>query len=182
MPHLVQMDRKYSKKGMVLIGAEMQGSASESIKKVADDNKLRFTVTKGLFGPNLGGGGLPHMAVFGVDGNLVYSGHPSNPETEKAIKSALKDVKEGPPTGTGKDYSVKTKYLIDERTWTDADGKKLVAALVSFVGSKGKFRFKNGREFNYEISKLSTEDQELIKSKTGYEPIEEEEEERIFDF
>ena len=54
MPHLVQMDRKYSKKGMVLIGAEMQGSASESIKKVADDNKLRFTVTKGLFGPNLG--------------------------------------------------------------------------------------------------------------------------------
>ena len=82
----------------------------------------------------------------------------------------------------GSEMCIRDRYLIDERTWTDADGKKLVAALVSFVGSKGKFRFKNGREFNYEISKLSTEDQGLIKSKTGYEPIEEEEEERIFDF
>ena len=167
---------------MVLIGAEMQGSATEAIQKVANDNKLKFTVTKGLSGPNLGGGGLPHMVVFGVDGNLVYSGHPNNPETEKAIKSALKDVREGVSTGSGKNYSLKTKYLIDERTWTDAEGKELVAALVSFVGSKGKFRLKNGREFHYEISKLSTEDQGLIKTKTGYEPKVEEEEERIFDF
>ena len=36
MPHLVQMDRKYAKKGMVLVGAEVQGSNDEKIKEVID--------------------------------------------------------------------------------------------------------------------------------------------------
>ncbi|HAA88207.1 MAG TPA: hypothetical protein DCE22_08115 [Verrucomicrobiales bacterium] len=180
MPHLVQMDKKYSKKGMVLIGAEVQGSASEAIEKAVDDHKIKFTVTKGVSGPRLSGG-IPHMAVFGVDGNLVYHGHPSNPDTEKAIKTALKDVKEGDLSGSaeslGTDPFAKPKYLVNERTWTNADGRKLVAALISLEGVKGKFRFRNGRQFEYDISKLSADDQELIKTKTGTEPEEEEEEE-----
>ena len=183
MPHLVQMDRKYSKKGMVLIGAEVQGSAPDAIEKAVDDHKLKFTVTKGVSGPNLSNG-IPHMAVFGVNGDLVYHGHPSNPETEKAIKTALKDVKEdlSGSTGSGTDPFAKPKYLVDERTWTNADGRKLVAALISLEGGKGKFRFRNGRVFDYDISKLSTVDQELIKGKTESEEEEEEEEEDRFDF
>ena len=200
MPHLVQMDRKYSKKGMVLIGAEVQGSAPDAIEKAVDDHKLKFTVTKGVSGPSLSNG-IPHMAVFGVDGNLVYHGHPSNPETEKAIKTALKDVKEGGLSDSGDsgaDPFARPKYLVDERTWTNADGRKLVASLISLQGGKGKFRFKNGREFDYDISKLSANDQKLIQSKSGSEAEtetetetgtgteteeeEEEEEENRFDF
>ncbi|NCG27335.1 MAG: hypothetical protein GWP42_07320, partial [Verrucomicrobiales bacterium] len=179
MPHLVQMDRKYSKKGMVLIGAEVQGSAPDAIEKAVDDHKLKFTVTKGVSGPSLSNG-IPHMAVFGVDGNLVYHGHPSNPETEKAIKTALKDVKDGglsDSAESGTDPFARPKYLVNERTWTNADGRKLVAALISLDGEEGKFRFTNGREFDYDISKLSTDDQELIQSKSGSETEEEEEEE-----
>ena len=164
---------------MVLIGAEVQGSAPEAIEKAVDDHKIKFTVTKGVSGPRLSGG-IPHMAVFGVDGDLVYHGHPSNPETEKAIKTALKDVKEGDLAGSassGTDPFARPKYLVNERTWTNADGRKLVAALISLEGGKGKFRFRNGREFEYDISKLSTDDQDLIKSKAATEPEEEEEEE-----
>ena len=36
-------------------------------------------------------------------------------------------------------------------------------------GQVGKFRFSNGRTFNYDITKLSTDDQSLIKEKSGKE-------------
>ena len=92
----------------------------------------------------------------------------------------MKDVKEGDLSGSaeslGTDPFAKPKYLVNERTWTNADGRKLVAALISLEGVKGKFRFRNGRQFEYDISKLSADDQELIKTKTGTEPEEEEDE------
>jgi hypothetical protein len=78
---------------------------------------------------------------------------------------------------SGTDPFARPKYLVNERTWTNADGRKLVAALISLDGEEGKFRFTNGREFDYDISKLSTDDQELIQSKSGSETEEEEEEE-----
>ena len=91
----------------------------------------------------------------------------------------MKDVKEGSLSGSaesGTDPFARPKYLVNERTWTNADGRKLVAALISLEGAKGKFRFRNGRQFEYDISKLSADDQELIKTKTGTEPEEEEDE------
>ena len=90
MPHLVQMDKKYSKKGMVLIGAEVQGSVEDKINEIIDEHKVQFTVTKGVSGPNLSNA-IPHMAVFSTKGDLVFNGHPNN--AEKAIKTALKMLK-----------------------------------------------------------------------------------------
>ena len=87
MPHLVQMNKKYSKKGMVLIGAEVQGSAEDKINEIIDEHKVQFTVTKGIIGPNLSNS-IPHMAVFATNGDLVFNGHPNN--AEKAIKIAKK--------------------------------------------------------------------------------------------
>ena len=174
MPHLVQMDKKYSKKGMVMVGAEVQGSSPDAIKKMAADHKLQFTITKGISGPSLSRG-IPHTAVFDVKGELVYHGHPSNPATEKAIKDALKDAT--PDTASaGNDPFAKPKYLVDERTWTDKEGRTLKAAMISLEGNNGKFRFPNGRTFNFDITKLSEEDQTLIKGKTGTASKETEEE------
>ncbi|MFP6873161.1 MAG: hypothetical protein VCA55_06580 [Verrucomicrobiales bacterium] len=173
MPHLVQMDKKYSKKGMVLVGAEVQGSSPDAIKKMAADHKLQFTITKGISGPSLSNG-IPHMAVFNVKGDLVYHGHPSNPATEKAIKDALKDATPPDTATAGNDPFAKPKYLVDERTWTNTDGKTLKAAMISLKDNIGKFRFPNGRTFNFDITKLSEQDQTLIKSKAGTPPGEEE--------
>ena len=173
MPHLVQMDKKYSKKGMVLIGAEVQGSAEDKINEIIDEHKVKFTVTKGVSGPNLSNA-IPHMAVFSTKGDLVFNGHPNN--AEKAIKTALKDVKEESSSDESSFFS-KPKYLIDERTWTNSEGKKLKAALISLEGEVGKFRFSNGRTFNYDITKLSAEDQGLIKDTTNENADDEDEDE-----
>ena len=151
---------------MVMIGAEVQNSSPEAIAKIANSHKLKFTLTKGIRGPRLSNG-IPHTAVFDVKGNLVFNGHPSNPATENAIKAALKDATPPSTDSAGNSFFNKPKYLVDERTWTNADGKTLKAAMVSLNGKTGKFRFPNGRTFNYDITKLSEDDQSLIKEKAA---------------
>ena len=149
-----------------MIGAEIQNSSPEAIAKIANSHKLKFTLTKGIRGPRLYNG-IPHTAVFDVKGNLVFNGHPSNPATEKAIKNALKEATPPNTDSSGNSFFNKPKYLVDERTWTNADGKTLKAAMVSLSGKTGKFRFPNGRMFNYDITKLSEDDQLLIKEKAA---------------
>ena len=149
-----------------MIGAEIQNSSPEAIAKIANSHKLKFTLTKGIRGPRLYNG-IPHTAVFDVKGNLVFNGHPSNPATEKAIKDALKEATPPNTDSSGNSFFNKPKYLVDERTWTNADGKTLKAAMVSLSGKTGKFRFPNGRMFNYDITKLSEDDQLLIKEKAA---------------
>ena len=151
---------------MVMIGAEIQNSSPEAIAKIANSHKLKFTLTKGIRGPRVYNG-IPHTAVFDVKGNLVFNGHPSNPATEKAIKDALKEATPPNTDSSGNSFFNKPKYLVDERTWTNADGKTLKAAMVSLSGKTGKFRFPNGRMFNYDITKLSEDDQLLIKEKAA---------------
>ncbi len=165
MPHLVQMDKKYAKKGMVMIGAEVQGSDSGSIKKILDEHKVEFPVVSGVRGPSLSRG-IPHTAVFDVGGKLVHHGHPSDPATEKAIKAALKEAK-ADDAGAADDIFAKPTHLVEERQWKNAEGKTLTAALVSLEGNTGTFRFPNGRIFKYDIGKLSDEDQALIKEKAA---------------
>ena len=149
-----------------MIGAEIQNSSPEAIAKIANSHKLKFTLTKGIRGPRIYNG-IPHTAVFDVKGNLVFNGHPSNPATEKAIKDALKEATPPNTDSSSNSFFNKPKYLVDERTWTNADGKTLKAAMVSLSGKTGKFRFPNGRMFNYDITKLSEDDQLLIKEKAA---------------
>ena len=51
------------------------------------------------------------------------------------------------------------------RTWTNSDGKPLVASVTDIQEGKVTFRLRNGKTIPYEISKLSEKDQELIKAK-----------------
>ena len=53
--------------------------------------------------------------------------------------------------------------LIANRSWTNSEGKAIEAALVEVVGTTGHFKFPNGRKFEYDVTKLSEADQELIK-------------------
>ncbi|MGK0185154.1 MAG: hypothetical protein ACI9R3_000929 [Verrucomicrobiales bacterium] len=165
MPHLVQMDRRYSKKGLLIIGAESQKSSVKDIQKIVDEYRVKFPITKGASGP-ISTGGIPHMFVFDTKGKLVFAGHPGNADAEKAIKKALKGTtaSEG-STADGKDSALdvfQRKELVAERSWTNSDGKELVAALTSLSGSTGTFRRPDGRTFEYDITNLSEDDQKVI--------------------
>jgi hypothetical protein len=159
MPHLVQMDRRYSKKGLVLIGAESQNSTTEDIQGIVKKNKIKFPITKGATGP-IDLEGIPHMVVFDTKGALVFSG--ASRDAEKAIKKALKGATPAEEKGSSTSNLFDRKELIAERTWTDAEGRELKAALTSLSGNIGIFRRRDGRTFDYDITKLSEEDQNAI--------------------
>ncbi|MBK1855360.1 TlpA family protein disulfide reductase [Verrucomicrobiaceae bacterium 5K15] len=158
MPHISKLHKRYSAKGLMLVAAESQGSTTEAIDKVVKKNRLECSVTKFVRGPKLSSG-LPHMAVFDVDGNLVFSGRPGD-EADRVIKKELKrasgDVAESEDTSA-------SGPLVKNRTWTNANGRTMSAMLVSLEGNTGTFRKVGGTPFDYDITKLSEADQEMIR-------------------
>jgi hypothetical protein len=155
------MDKKYGKQGLRILAPEVQGSPVAAIEALAKKHKITYPIMKGTTNPpSLNG--IPHSVVFNAAGEVVFEGHPMSPDFDKSIKAALKDVKldDG---GGGDDGGLFAKPLIAQRTWTNTEGKPLVAAVLAVEGEKVKFKLKNGQETNYPIAKLSEEDQELIK-------------------
>jgi len=156
------MDKSYSKKGLVIVAPEMQGSSSADIEKVVKAHKIGYAITKTISGPSLGNS-IPRIAVFDTTGKLVFAGHPADDGAEKAIKAALKGVNgEASPSG-GSSIFDKKEPLVAERSWTNADGKVIKATLISLDGDTGHFKFPSGKPFDYDIKKLSDADQEVIK-------------------
>lgn len=169
MPHLVQMDKKYAKKGLQLIGAHVQEATDEELTDIIKKYKIGFPIATKVNSP-VPSNGIPHMIVFGADGNLVFAGHPSSADAEKAIKSALKKV--GDPGGDSDDsdssvLAARAEVLVELRTWSNAEGKTMKAKLLSVENGTGKFAFADGRKFDYALDKLSEEDQKIIADKTA---------------
>jgi hypothetical protein len=172
MPQLVALHKKNEDKGMQVIGFHVQNAPDEEVKEVVKKYKIKFPVTKGGNGPSKGNG-IPHTLVFNNAGNLVFEGHPADPEFDKAVKKALKEVaaSAAPASGlapkpAGSSSSIKPAkpaVLLAERSWTNADGKVMMAALVSVDGDNAKFKKKDGNIFTYPISKLVADDQAAIK-------------------
>ena len=170
MPKINDIAKRYDGKGLMVIGAESQGSSEEDVAKIVKQYKLKFPVTAGSTHP-LSFSGIPHSAVFAADGTMLFEGHPGDKEFDRAIREAVKsaggDAKEGSSTSAtaSSSSSITAKSggpLVAERTWTNADGKPLAAALVKVENGVGTFRRKNGTTFTYDIAKLSSSDQELI--------------------
>jgi hypothetical protein len=174
------MDKKYSKKGMTLVAPEVQGSSVEDIAAMAKDRKLKYAITKSISGPSLSNG-IPHMAVFDTKGKLVFTGHPMSGDAEKAIKTALKDVKASDDSSDGGSIfdrpSSKPTNLVEKRSWTNSEGKSITATLISLDADTGHFQFPNGKKFDYDITKLSADDQEVIKAAAAAGEAEGEEDE-----
>lgn len=162
MPHLVQMEKKYAKKGLTIVAPEVQGSSVEAIEEMAEDKKLNYTITKSIRGPSLSRG-IPSMAVFNTKGKLIFVGHPMSRDAEKVVKDALKEVTSTDSDSGSSSIFDKPKNLIEERSWTNSEGKAITATLVSLEGDTGHFKFPNGKKFDYDITKLSADDQTVIK-------------------
>lgn len=158
IPHLVSLDKRYKDDGLVIIAPESQGSSAESIKKIMEKNKVKYTVTSGCSGPaNVRG--LPHAVVCNRQGDVVFEGNPGNPGFETAIRKSLKE--DGGSSSEAAETS--TGPIVELRTWTNQEGKTIKAALLSVEDGKAKLRLSNSTVTYYEIDKLSESDQEIIK-------------------
>ena len=93
LPDLAKMAKSGEKKGLVVVGFECQNSSKEAILKVLKSARVQYPVMTGASAPG-GTGGIPHVCVFDVTGKLVFNGNPHDEDFEKAVKKALRDVKE----------------------------------------------------------------------------------------
>ncbi len=163
MPMFNSLAKRHESKGLKIIGAHSQSATDEEVQKVVKSLKIKFPVTAGARHP-LQFNGIPHSAVFAADGTMLFEGHPGDKDFDRAVRDALKTA--SPAKGkTTDDAPATTKPagpLVAERTWTNAEGKPLAAALVTVENGQGTFRRKDGTTFRYAIDKLSSADQELI--------------------
>ncbi len=118
---------------------------------------------------------LPYLIVFSSDltrpiqsvsmARLAKEGRTAASEVRKKIKE---EGVEGNAPQVNQDDDAdedEEKDLTEMLTWTNTEGKKIRAAVVSADDTKVLFRMSNGKEINYDISKLSQRSQDIIKER-----------------
>lgn len=170
LPHLAELYDKNKDKGLVVIGAESQGSQDGEIKKVIGKAKVTYPVVKGADGP-IQVSGIPHAFVFDSQGELVWDGNPLGGDMERVVSKALAALK-----ASGKSSSVSpvstNAVLIPTRSWTNADGKIITAAVKRADNGKVTFLMPNCSEIQYPLEKLSRESRDAIVEALGKNPAE----------
>lgn len=171
MPHLVQMDKKYAKKGLALIGVHRQTATDEELKKVIKDYKIEFPIVKSG-GTPIESRGIPHMFVFNTEGAMIFSG--DSEKAEDVIRKELRKAKPDADSSFDSSSSLlsgRPKELFELRAWKNSEGKEMKASLVSVKDGVGSFKFANGKAFEYPLSKLSQESQDEVTEKLKEETI-----------
>lgn len=157
LPHLAELYKRNKEKGLVMIGAESQGSSKDEIEPLIDKAKVEYTITDGADGP-IEVTGIPHIFVFDRAGELVFHGNPADADFEKSVKRALREgggaASEAPAASTGP--------LIPSRDWTNAQGQKITASVKSADDTKVVFQLANGKVVEYDLTKLSDDSRETI--------------------
>ena len=106
--------------------------------------------------------------VFNRFGEMVYHGRPADEEFERAVKKALRE--DGPAdTGAGSGDEEDAVPLIASRSWTNADGREIRAAVKSVDETSVTFQMSNGKDVVYPLEKLSKESREAITAATTEE-------------
>lgn len=168
MPGLEALYKRNRSKGFVIVGVHAQSASREEIKTVVKNRKVTFPIVENGNSP-VPFDSIPRSFVFDAAGKLLYTGHPDSKDFDRAVRDAIKTVN---PTGEVPDpFRPKTAPstpkpdgpLVEERTWTAANGNTLVATLLSVENGVGKFKKRTGSTFTYEIAKLSSTDRDVIR-------------------
>jgi thiol-disulfide isomerase/thioredoxin len=158
MPHLADLDKNYRGDGLVIIGAECQGSSKDDIEAIVKKAEVEFTITERANGP-IEFSGIPRCHLFGRDGKLIYDGFPDEEKLKSAIRKALKEGG-GEPAKKTEDPN---KPLVASRAWTNSEGKSITAAVKSVDDAKVVFIMTNGKEVTYPLDKLSESSKNDLK-------------------
>lgn len=91
LPEMQRLAKSGEKKGLVVVGLEAQNSSKEAILKVLKSARVSYPVMQG---GNIGvpHNGIPHAAIYGVDGKLLWHGHPADDDFKRKVKEAMKAV------------------------------------------------------------------------------------------
>lgn len=88
IPHLNEVYEKHRKDGLVVLSLTDQ--SREHVEAFMKDRPMRHTVgVRSKTASEYGVTGIPQAFVVGRDGKLVWRGHPSSADFEKAIAEAL---------------------------------------------------------------------------------------------
>ena len=93
LPDLAKMAKSGEKRGLVVIGLERQQSSKEDILKVIKTAKVEYPIMSGGLAPG-NTGGIPHVCVFDTTGKLVFNGNPHDEDFERAVKKAMRAIKD----------------------------------------------------------------------------------------
>ena|SRR5437773_9665019 len=101
-PHLVRWHNSYAEKGLTILDLD-DGSADtlDDLKKEVEHDKLPFAILWDKDGKNVATykvEGMPAAYLIGVDGKVVWEGHPNAKQSEAdkleaKIKTELEKVK-----------------------------------------------------------------------------------------
>jgi thiol-disulfide isomerase/thioredoxin len=94
LPHIEKIAKRNRDK-MLVFGAHSQGGTDAEVGAVVKQHGLSYTITQGVSSP-VQTRGIPHVFLFDTKGALVFSGHPADPEMERAVRKATTAA-----TGTG---------------------------------------------------------------------------------
>lgn len=162
LPHLAAMEKSNRDKGLIIIGAESQGSSKDDIKPLIEKAGVEYTITEGAEGP-IEVTTIPRAFVFDATGKLVYDGNPLGKEFEDSVTKALSTVTASEPAAAAAP-AASTGPLIAMQAWTNSDGREIKAAVKKVDGSNVTFQMADGREVTYPLAKLSADSRGVIEA------------------
>lgn len=160
LPHLAKMDKKFRDDGLIIIGAESQGSSAEQMEPLLKKAKVEYTIVEGARGP-VQVSGIPRVFVFDSEGAMVFDGRPSGGDFEDAVKDALKGAEPAEEEKSASKFKLASN-LIEQSSWTNTEGQTIRAAVKKADESTVTFVMTNGKIVDYALEKLSAESQEII--------------------
>jgi len=156
--HLIASHCQRGDKDATLAGLKEKGW-EEAMENVSVMSQTRFDDVPITY--------VPYYLIFDHTGKLRFH-HMAGPyhggngdQYQKEVEALLKEVAsaDAPKASPGR--------LTESRTWTNKDGKEMVAALLRVEGEKAKFLRADGKAFDYPLVQLSEEGrkeiEELIK-------------------
>lgn len=164
LPRLAALDMENRSKGLVVIGAENKSSDPLAIQALLEKNKVEYSITQKAKGPPAEVESH-HAYVFDVEGECIYDGKPDEPQFNDAVKRAIASVKAS-AGGSNRPSLLndRPRNLIESRTWKNAEGREIIAAVKSADDKTVAFLLPNGQQTVYPLEKLSPESREVINA------------------
>lgn len=91
IPHLNSLHKEYGDKGLHIFAFHRQGGTDEALTTFCNNNGIVYPVASSGAGSYNTGGGIPKCWIIGVEGKVVYAGHPGS--ADSYIKDELAKVK-----------------------------------------------------------------------------------------